>query len=556
MDFHHLPNEIMGVSIVLWIVLAVVWAIILIALIRLLTKKSADKSSGGMGFMAPEVKDYLAGQPSPSWQEYRSGSDAPPPPPPETPKLPNYKQAGPKTFSVAAFMIVVVLVMVCILVVFRSHQAREHEARMAQRAALKQSEKERKADIAGNRANAKKPPRAHKEKTVDQKALELTKHGTLAFRESDYDQAEKDFRQALSLIQKSESLASRALIGAYNNLAFALEKQDREDEAELYFLMALKEAEDRNKPDDLGVAHAKQGLIRIQIRQGRLDNVEAMYDDAIRIWDVQRGEGNGNSISLMLDKVRFLDSIGKSGEAAELLEKARAFRKMHDPPPKPVYDDDGSQVVNLSIALKFKPVRPSSKGPNGAWIPGTDSLSPIRPEGVIKEPDYQGIERRYGAMELGVPRFTYYFALDRSSGPHPVIYFDKNHNGDLSDDGPPILNQGTGFFAAAVSIPFSTIHERYKGKESFNIWFYMRENDWDGAASHYSQTQLRGSVTIQDQTYTAYLTDTRINDGDFTNDGIYLDIDEDGKIDSETEHIGFGQTLDLGGQSYRFLITP
>lgn len=84
----------------------------------------------------------------------------------------------------------------------------------------------------------------------------------------------------------------------------------------------------------------------------------------------------------------------------------------------------------------------------------------------------------------------------------------------------------------------------------------MRESDWDGAASHYSQTQLRGSAAIQDQTYTAYLADTRINDGDFTNDGIYLDIDGDGKINSETEHIGFGKTLDLGGQSYRFLITP
>ena len=550
-----IPDELMGVPLFWWVMLAIIWITILVAFIYILKSKAAGENSKAMEFKATEVTDYVT--PPPSL-----------PPPSKTPPLPSNLNAAVKArfrmVFAASLIAVTTLVLISVLIVYREHQARECEAQFARRAAMEAVEKERKMIEAehqatqAKQAEPEKPPKMPKERTIVQEALELSKNGTMAFREGDYGQAEDLFRQSLSLIQKAGELGARARVGAYNNLAFALEKQNRDDEAEVYFIMAIREALNEGKMDELGIAHAKQGLIRIHIRQGRLDDVESMYDDAIRIWDVHRGEGNGNSVGLMLDKASFLATIGKSEKAAVLRQQAEKYRQSGgaEAPSKAIWDEDESRHINLSIALKFKPVSPSSKGPNGAWIPGTDTLSPIRPQAIVKEPVYQGIERRYGSMELGIPRHTYNFSLDRSSGPHPVIYFDVNRNGDLSDDGPPVLNEGTGFFSNSIRIPFSQIHERYQGKEYCNILFYMRESDWNGAASHYTQTQLYGTVTIADKEYAAYLAETRINDGDFTNDGIYLDIDQDGTINSQTEHIGFGQALSLDGHSYRFMITP
>ncbi|MBI9074653.1 MAG: tetratricopeptide repeat protein [Desulfatibacillum sp.] len=559
MDLYNLPNELLGAPLALWIILTVVWAVILIVLFYVLKNKVTGKNPKATEFSCLEVRDFVSAQPG-----YAIIST-----PPEVPLSKPAGQQKPskpkgKAIALIAMLFVIALIVTAGLNVYRTRQVHEYEIRESQRAAMQAAEIQRKLEKpAQEKAIAPekpkdKPSETPFERTMVQEALKFSQEGAQAFRDGNFEQAEEMFRQSLTLVQKAGDLGGRARIAAYNNLASALEKQNRDDEAEVYYLRAIDDAMGAGKPDDMGIAHAKQGLVRIHARQGRLDNVEALYDDAIRIWDIHRGAGNTNSVGLMLEKARFLDAIGKTEKAAQMREQAGQFQNSieMEASPKSNWGKDGAQVINLSVALKFKPTAQSSNGPNGAWIPGTDMLSPIRPAAIIKEPQYQGIERRYGGIELGVPAHAYYFALDRSNGPHPVIYFDSNRNGDLEDDGPPILNNGDGFFSASVSIPLSLVHERYKGADDFKLWFYMRESDWDGAASHYSQTQLHGNVEIAEKNYTAYLVETRINDGDFTNDGIYLDIDKDGKIDSRTEHIGFGQTLDLEGRSYRFMITP
>ncbi len=69
---------------------------------------------------------------------------------------------------------------------------------------------------------------------------------------------------------------------------------------------------------------------------------------------------------------------------------------------------------------------------------------------------------------------------------------------------------------------------------------------------HYSRTQLRGSLTVHGKTYLAYIGETGVNDADFTNDGIYLDVNGNGKIEYRAERIGHHQVALIDEREYWF----
>jgi hypothetical protein len=187
----------------------------------------------------------------------------------------------------------------------------------------------------------------------------------------------------------------------------------------------------------------------------------------------------------------------------------------------------------------------------------TTSLSPDPPAGIIKAPSYRGGRQLYGAFALGtMDDKTYPFVLDLVSGPHPELYFDTNHNGDLTDDGGPLTNQGNGVFATNIQIPFAQLLKEVRFPGLYTLWFFVNDSHWQkGVVAHYSQTQLRGKVTLQGRTYTAYIVDTGGNDADFTNDGIAVDLNGDGKIDYKGEVFRPDKVARIQGQDHVFKIT-
>jgi hypothetical protein len=70
----------------------------------------------------------------------------------------------------------------------------------------------------------------------------------------------------------------------------------------------------------------------------------------------------------------------------------------------------------------------------------------------------------------------------------------------------------------------------------------------------YNRTALRGHVVIDGARYLAYITDTGMNDADFRNDGIRIDLNQDGQATSE-ETVDPGQTVLVNGHAYRFDIS-
>jgi hypothetical protein len=207
--------------------------------------------------------------------------------------------------------------------------------------------------------------------------------------------------------------------------------------------------------------------------------------------------------------------------------------------------------VRLSVARDFELVEFELAAIS---LPYTDSLSRQPAPDLVGAP--AGDDLHYGVFTLGNRenrRFAY--VLDASAEGGTRLYVDLNQNGNLTDDGAPLANQGTGFFAARIAFPAWRIFREHRGQDEFNIWFFTQpEQLARGRASHYSRTQAKGSVAIGGARRLAYLVDRGPNDADLSNDGIYVDADGNGEIDRRTEYFVSGAAVQLGERQIRFQI--
>lgn len=189
----------------------------------------------------------------------------------------------------------------------------------------------------------------------------------------------------------------------------------------------------------------------------------------------------------------------------------------------------------------------------GTWDTSGTPLSPEPMSGLVKEPVYRGRQRRYGSLRLGtVHSEPFLFVLDLVGGSHPILYFDANHDGDLTNDGGPILNQGTGVFGAAVRIPFRQVIREIEFSGDYVLWLFTNDQLWSrGTLAHYSLVSLTASIQIAGRRYGAALVDSRDNDADFTNDGVVIDLNRNGRFDDDSRVLP-GQTARIDGRDYAF----
>ena len=219
--------------------------------------------------------------------------------------------------------------------------------------------------------------------------------------------------------------------------------------------------------------------------------------------------------------------------------------------------DEGAPEPATSIHVSisedgFLPDRSTS----GHWKTASQ-LTEVRPEYINTEPEYKGTRPLYGSMKMGTrENKLFYFAFDLVDEPNPLLYFDKNQNGDLTDDGGPLTNQGTGIFATTITIPFSQLIKEVDLPGDLDSWFFTNDGMWKKRrVTHYNRTRLKGTVTIDYLTYTAYLVDRDDNDADFTNDGICIDLNRDGEIDSKEETFLPGRVATIEDKNYKFVIS-
>ena len=357
---------------------------------------------------------------------------------------------------------------------------------------------------------------------------------------------------------------------AMTDLALVLQGQDRTDEAEIIYHQIFALLMQKGDQESEAAAVAAEGLARVYLSQGKLNEMDPLYLQAIQIWNRIKGPDNLNTISLKEQRAKLLVKLGRHEEAEVLahyvaLVKERQDRKtgsgVSGMPRKPVSenrignDEENSAAAGLtrvpiSIRNSFKPVRMKV----AARSSEQPQLSPVLPPEIAKVPMYDGKAQLYGSLELGtVEPNTYWYAFDLVDTSHPVLYFDKNQNGDLSDDGPPLTNRGRGLFATTITIPFSRMTGDMTLTGDYQLWFFTNKSLWPKKkVRFYSITQMQGRVDVAGRRLMAVIGERGRNDADFTNDGIYQDLNRDGKIDSKIEYIGPHEALRIAGQSYQF----
>jgi len=183
-----------------------------------------------------------------------------------------------------------------------------------------------------------------------------------------------------------------------------------------------------------------------------------------------------------------------------------------------------------------------------------------RPKSIRAVPQFKYKTQIYGSIQLGTARDnTYHFILsydkDAIKDTSPVLYFDMNKNGDLSDDGGPITNEGNGIFAASIKLPFKQVLPGMDIPGDYEIWFFTNKSLWKTSRmAFYSRTQLAGFALLKKRPIPVILADRGLNDADFTNDGINIDLDGDGKIDRKKEYFPPGKAAVIDDIKYEFIV--
>ena len=410
-----------------------------------------------------------------------------------------------------------------------------------------------------------------------QKIAILKQRGLKLARSHHYAQAEQMYRMRLELILQHRGQAHPSVPSAMTDLALVIQGQDRTDEAEVLYHQIFALLLQNGDQESEAAAVASEGLAQVYLVQGKLNEIDPLYLQAIQIWDRIKGPDNLNTISLQEQRARLLNNLGRH-EEVEVLEHylARVKEKQggktgtettsrisenrrkkisanHNNNGEGNATIAGLTRVQISISNSFKPVRMTV----AARSSEQPQLSPERPPVIAKEPLYSGKTQLYGSLELGtIESNIYWYALDLVEKSHPMLYFDKNQNGDLSDDGPPLTNSGRGLFATTISIPFTRLTGDDSLSGDYQLWFFTNKSLWPKKkVRFYSVTQWQGQVDVAGRRLMAIIGERGRNDADFTNDGIYLDLNRNGKIDSNSEYIGPHEALRIAGQSYQFDIS-
>ncbi|MBI5576966.1 MAG: hypothetical protein HY896_11465 [Deltaproteobacteria bacterium] len=201
---------------------------------------------------------------------------------------------------------------------------------------------------------------------------------------------------------------------------------------------------------------------------------------------------------------------------------------------------EGAETIRLEMkSLQPQQNRVATRSEN-APLP----LSSTSTAGLRNLPEDHG-EVWYGKLSLGEE--PQHFPIVLAAGAPARLWLDRNRNGDLSDDGPPIQSRGTSVFAAEVQATVAPI------EKPLSLWLYTNDRLWkERQLTFYNRTQLVGRPIVGGREFLVVVAERGRHDGNFSNDGIYVDINRDGKIDPSSEYVPPGGGVSLLGRRYRF----
>jgi hypothetical protein len=222
--------------------------------------------------------------------------------------------------------------------------------------------------------------------------------------------------------------------------------------------------------------------------------------------------------------------------------------------PAPVVPVD--DVLSVSVFDDFRYV---DRGwPMGLSVAQSGAPAPdIRPyEDLVAEPHYQSAQPLYGYLPLGNSEDARIsFAVDELDRPTFIVFVDRNNNEDLTDDGPPLQNEGSGRFAATLNLTVGVVgSDGMERQIPYKLWLWINEQrGQDGpalAARFYARCHWAGRVALDGEVYHAVAFEFDRHNGLYAENGLWIDLDGNGKMEVH-EHVDNGAVFRAGSRAYR-----
>ncbi|MHC4595125.1 MAG: LamG-like jellyroll fold domain-containing protein [Planctomycetota bacterium] len=204
-------------------------------------------------------------------------------------------------------------------------------------------------------------------------------------------------------------------------------------------------------------------------------------------------------------------------------------------------------IINIDKDFEYVP----QGWPLGLSVSQTPAvgLSAKPYEALGKESEYGSGQVLYGYIPLGNSNdANISFAVDTSSINNWVLYVDTNNNEDLTDDGPPRENEGTGKLAALISLHVEVISASGETiVRPYQLWFWLTESEFP---RFYTRCHYRSQIPIGEEQYTAIAYEFKNHDALYQESGLWIDLNRDGKLNESEEHFQDGAIISVRGKQY------
>jgi len=163
--------------------------------------------------------------------------------------------------------------------------------------------------------------------------------------------------------------------------------------------------------------------------------------------------------------------------------------------------------------------------------------TPSANQGFKTFPPESGFKRHYDEFTLAGKA---HLVITEESNP-PRLYFDENRNGDLTDDRPASIGEGTALVPNHYSI--QVLYDDEKLVAPYRMWMFGSNM---GGVRFYPKCHWHGTLTVNGRPYRIVAFDGNA-DGDYSNDPVVIDANGNDKADDD-EKLTPGKSIIIDGQ--------
>jgi hypothetical protein len=217
---------------------------------------------------------------------------------------------------------------------------------------------------------------------------------------------------------------------------------------------------------------------------------------------------------------------------------------------------DGVLSVNMDQDFTYEP----TGFPMGRAV-GQTSLPPLTstPSEDLRLPvelQGDGLDVHYGYFPLGNGSDTRIaFALGRLDGPW-FLMVDSNNDEDLTNDGPPGANEGSGDVMAREVFAEVEVVDPSGARlvRPYHLWVFFNDRNGGITGSFYARNHYRGEVSDGRVSYLATAFEDRNHDGLYRDSGLCIDLNGDRDCEEDGELFRAGATVPFPGGAYRLAL--